>query len=75
MTARCPISRVTTEIAHHSGVTVGSVAYRLARNGVRFTVPVDDCHAAWTWLTAQRDIETTSLGEAGAGPLWPSKQP
>ena len=35
-----------------AGVTVASVAYRLAINGVLFPVPGDDVDAAWRWATA-----------------------
>jgi acetyl esterase len=33
------------------GLTVASVDYRLAVNGVHFPVPSDDCLAAWIWAS------------------------
>lgn len=66
-------SHVTSlEIAARSGVAVVSVDYRLAKDGVRFPVPLDDVEAAWRWLIAHADAlgadsRRLSLGGGSAG--------
>lgn len=40
---------VSAELAARSGALVVSVGYRLATEGVRYPVPVDDVHAAFLW--------------------------
>jgi acetyl esterase len=42
-----------------AGITVVSVDYRLAVNGVHFPVPSDDCLAAWRWATEVSDLGVT----------------
>lgn len=39
------------ELAARAGAVVVSVGYRLAVDGVRYPVPLDDTMAAWNWLT------------------------
>jgi acetyl esterase len=64
---------VSAELAMRSGSAVISVGYRLAANGVRFPVPVDDVHAVWTWVTSGsaskngHKYSSVSLGGASAG--------
>jgi acetyl esterase len=59
---------VASELAARSGLTVASVDYRLAVNGVRFPVPLDDVVAAWGWFAAQAGKPAgISLGGASAG--------
>ncbi|GAB3605105.1 alpha/beta hydrolase fold domain-containing protein [Conyzicola nivalis] len=49
-------SHVTSaEIAARSGALVVAVGYRLATDGVRYPVPLDDVEAAWQWLVANSD--------------------
>ncbi|WP_416968728.1 alpha/beta hydrolase fold domain-containing protein [Streptomyces sp. 4F14] len=57
---------VSAELASRAGASVVSVGYRLAVDGVRYPVPVDDAHAAWRWLTQTYD-GPTALGGASAG--------
>lgn len=45
-----------------AGITVVSVDYRLANDGIHFPVPSDDCLAAWQWATTDSDLDV----EAGA---------
>ncbi|MET2718864.1 alpha/beta hydrolase [Streptomyces harbinensis] len=62
---------VAAELAARAGALVVSVGYRLAGNGVRFPVPVDDAVAAWRWLTGGADRPgyrgPAALGGASAG--------
>lgn len=58
--------RVSGEIARRAGALVMSVDYRLARAGVRYPVPLDDVHAAWVGLCADRP-EPVAIGGASAG--------
>jgi acetyl esterase/lipase len=58
---------VSAELAARSGALVVSVGYRLAVDGVRYPVPVDDVHAAWTWLCTTSGDATPALGGASAG--------
>lgn len=44
-----------TELAARAGAVVVSVDYRLAVDGVRYPVPLDDAFAAWRWLVDQAD--------------------
>ncbi len=54
-----------------AGITVASVDYRLAVEGVRFPVPGDDVDAAWRWASAGAALgvpaERWHLGGASAG--------
>ncbi|WP_432969833.1 alpha/beta hydrolase fold domain-containing protein [Dactylosporangium sp. CA-233914] len=43
---------VSGELARRAGALVVSVDYRLAGDGVRYPVPLNDVHAAWRWLTS-----------------------
>jgi acetyl esterase/lipase len=52
---------VSAELAARAEAMVVSVDYRLAVNGIRYPVPVDDAHAAWRWLTG--------TGWTGPGPV------
>ncbi|TMR25287.1 alpha/beta hydrolase [Nonomuraea turkmeniaca] len=59
---------VSAELAARAGAFVASVGYRLARNGVRYPVPLDDVDAAWHWLTAEAvPGRRAALGGASAG--------
>ncbi|WP_051393388.1 alpha/beta hydrolase [Glycomyces arizonensis] len=60
---------VSLEIARRAGVFTVSVDYRLARNGVRHPVPIDDVHAAWTWLCGEETARglPIAIGGASAG--------
>lgn len=56
-----------TELASRAGATVVSVDYRLALDGVRFPVPLDDVEAAWRWMTRNIDADRFFIGGASAG--------
>ncbi|MCH7230565.1 alpha/beta hydrolase [Glycomyces sp. L485] len=59
---------VSLELARRAGAFVVSVDYRLAQGGVRYPVPIDDVHAAWTWLCGQDVAQMpVALGGASAG--------
>ena len=63
---------VGAELAARASSLVVSVGYRLAVDGVRYPVPLDDAFAAWQWVAdhaAQLGVapERTSLGGASAG--------
>jgi acetyl esterase/lipase len=60
---------VGSELAARARALVVSVGYRLAVNGVRYPVPVDDAYAAWTWLagTGWTEAGAVALGGASAG--------
>ncbi|MFI9464571.1 alpha/beta hydrolase fold domain-containing protein [Streptomyces xiamenensis] len=61
---------VSAELAARAGALVVSVGYRLAVDGVRYPVPVDDVRAAWQWLTgpeAPTYAGPPALGGASAG--------
>jgi acetyl esterase/lipase len=60
---------VAAELAARAAVTVVTVDYRLARDGVRFPVPVDDAEAAWCWVVDEGFPQAGSyaLGGASAG--------
>lgn len=60
---------VAAELATRAGALVVSVGYRLAVDGTRYPVPVDDVHAAWRWLvgTWRQESGTVGLGGASAG--------
>ncbi|SDC97419.1 alpha/beta hydrolase [Glycomyces harbinensis] len=60
---------VSIELARRAAVTVASVDYRLADGEVRYPVPIDDVHAAWTWLCSQDLPEggPVAIGGASAG--------
>jgi acetyl esterase len=61
---------VARELAR-AGITVASVDYRLAVNGVLFPVPGDDVDAAWRWASARITLGIPAprwhLGGASAG--------
>lgn len=57
---------VSAELAARAGALVVSVDYRLAVNGTRYPVPVDDAHAAWLWLARNSRPLTGTLGLGGA---------
>ncbi|GAB3995727.1 hypothetical protein GCM10029992_13760 [Glycomyces albus] len=60
---------VSMELARRAGAAVVSVDYRLAGDGVRHPVPIDDLHAAWLWWSGQdsfRDLPI-AIGGASAG--------
>lgn len=60
---------VAAELAARAGVTVVAVDYRLARDGVRYPVPVDDAEAAWCWAVDEGFPAAGSyaIGGASAG--------
>ena len=63
---------VSGELAKRADAFVVSVDYRLARDGVRYPVPLDDVHAAWSWLCAHgmpTELRNApiALGGASAG--------
>lgn len=63
---------VAAELAARADAVVVSVGYRLAGEGVRYPVPIDDVHAAWRWLTEAEDAVAlpsgpVALGGASAG--------
>ncbi|WP_405904070.1 alpha/beta hydrolase [Streptomyces sp. NBC_00656] len=61
---------VSAELAVRASALVVSVDYRLAGDGVRFPVPLDDVYAAWKWLTStatSAEIGVCALGGASAG--------
>ena len=66
-------SHVTgAEIAARAGAVVVAVDYRLANDGARYPVPLDDVVAAWTWLAdlaneLEVDARRLSSGGASAG--------
>lgn len=50
-----------------AGITVASVDYRLANDGVHFPVPSDDVLAGWRWAIENRDDLTWHIGGGSAG--------
>jgi acetyl esterase/lipase len=60
---------VASELAARAGAVVVAVGYRLARDGVRYPVPVDDVDAAWRWAVggAFPAVGSAALGGASAG--------
>lgn len=60
---------VSIELARRSDAFVVSVDYRLAQDGVRYPVPIDDVSAAWAWLCGQDEADgvPVALGGASAG--------
>ncbi|MEU6715775.1 alpha/beta hydrolase [Nonomuraea sp. NPDC046802] len=58
---------VSAELAARAGAFVASVGYRLAVNGVRYPVPLDDVEAAWRWLAEKAIADRLMLGGASAG--------
>jgi acetyl esterase/lipase len=59
---------VSAELARRTGASVISVDYRLAVGGVRYPVPLDDVHAAWSWWCARDDRpDRLVAGGASAG--------
>ncbi|MFC8097786.1 alpha/beta hydrolase fold domain-containing protein [Streptomyces sp. NPDC057363] len=57
---------VSAELSARADALVVSVGYRLAVNGTRYPVPVDDVHAAWKWLTASCGPVSGPVGLGGA---------
>jgi len=57
---------VSAELAARADALVVSVGYRLAGEGVRYPVPIDDVHAVWRWLT---EAEAEGVGLPPAGPV------
>jgi acetyl esterase/lipase len=57
---------VSAELAARAEALVVSVDYRLAVNGTRYPVPVDDAHAAWLWLTESGRTPPGPVGLGGA---------
>jgi acetyl esterase/lipase len=57
---------VSAELAVRAEALVVSVDYRLAVDGVRYPVPVDDAHAAWLWLTESGRAPSGPVGLGGA---------
>jgi len=57
---------VSAELAARAHASVVSVDYRLAVDGVRYPVPLDDAHAAWRWFAGTYD-GPLALGGASAG--------
>ncbi|GLI00984.1 alpha/beta hydrolase fold domain-containing protein [Phytohabitans aurantiacus] len=61
-------SVVAAELASRAGIVVASVGYRLAVDGVRYPVPLDDVVAAWEWFVRERPAASpVCLGGASAG--------
>ncbi|GAA2659287.1 alpha/beta hydrolase fold domain-containing protein [Paractinoplanes durhamensis] len=59
---------VSAELCARAGAFVVSVDYRLAVDGVRYPVPLDDVHAAWSWFSASSDRPArAAIGGASAG--------
>lgn len=62
---------VSGELARRAGAYVVSVGYRLATDGLRYPVPIDDVHAAWSWLCTEglpgAAPNRLALGGASAG--------
>ncbi|MEU6228262.1 alpha/beta hydrolase [Streptomyces sp. NPDC047042] len=60
---------VASELAARAQALVVCVDYRLATDGVRHPVPLDDVRAAWRWFRDERaaDARTVALGGASAG--------
>lgn len=56
---------VSGELARRARAFVVSVDYRLATDGIRYPIPLDDVYAAWFWLRTLR----TSSAELNAVPL------
>jgi acetyl esterase len=59
---------VAAELSARSSAIVASVDYRLAVNGVRYPVPLDDVQRAWHWFAREYDeVGTLAVGGASAG--------
>ncbi len=58
---------VAAELAVRADALVVSVGYRLALNGVRYPVPIDDAHAAWLWLTEGAGAHRLPAGPVALG--------
>ena len=60
-----------SQLFAEAGITVVSVDYRLATDGVHFPVPSDDCLAAWRWASedSELSVEPTDwhVGGGSAG--------
>ena len=64
--------RTSREVAHRAGAVVVSVDYRLARDGVHYPVPLDDCVAVVRWVRDSAldlgvDPARIAVGGASAG--------
>ncbi|MFF3372275.1 alpha/beta hydrolase fold domain-containing protein [Streptomyces sp. NPDC002680] len=57
---------VAAELAVRAQASVVSVGYRLAVDGIRYPVPVDDAHAAWLWLAGEGRPRSGPVGLGGA---------
>lgn len=57
---------VSIELARRARAAVASVDYRLAVDGVRYPVPIDDVHAAWNWWCAQAHPTGAPIAIGGA---------
>lgn len=53
---------VAAEICSRADALVVSVDYRLAIDGVRYPVPLDDVQAAWRWLRSEHGETDAMLG-------------
>ncbi|THV23524.1 alpha/beta hydrolase [Glycomyces paridis] len=59
---------VSVELARRARVAVASVNYRLAVDGVRYPVPIDDVEAAWRWWREATPANLpAAIGGASAG--------
>jgi acetyl esterase len=60
---------VAIELARRASAFVVSVDYRLADGTIRYPVPIDDVHAAWSWLVDRPEATRgpAALGGASAG--------
>lgn len=59
---------VASELCSRSNAVVASVDYRLAVDGVRYPVPLDDVQAAWRWFESEYSgLSPLGLGGASAG--------
>lgn len=59
---------VSAELCARTGFVVVSVDYRLATEGVRFPIPLDDVSAVWAWATHTfGSAGPCALGGASAG--------
>jgi acetyl esterase len=59
---------VSGELALRANALVVSVDYRLAGNGVRYPIPLDDVCAAWEWMCSEQLLGSPEL-LSGAGQI------
>ena len=57
---------VASELSARADAVVVSVGYRLAVDGVRYPVPLDDVHTAWRWFVEYYGAGELVLGLGGA---------